>query len=176
MIREVLRRRLGRLEREPNRVGREGTTGGFGSSPSLILVDGGRGQLGAALEARNLRGADSIPIIGLAKEHEYVYSESKAEPVDLPKDSPGLRILQAVRDEAHRFAVTYHRNLRDSTAMASVLDAVPGVGPARRRALLRAFETMDAMGKAAAEELAEKAGIPLSVARVVREQLTAAEA
>jgi excinuclease ABC subunit C len=93
--------------------------------------------------------------------------------VDIPKDSPGLRILQAVRDEAHRFAVTYHRNLRDSTAMASVLDEIPGVGPARRKALLRAFETVDTMRKATAEELAEKAGIPRSVARVVREQLAA---
>lgn len=173
MIREVLRRRLGRLERGPARTRRPATTGGFGSSPSLILVDGGRGQLGAALEARNLWGATRIPIIGLAKEHEYVYSESKPEPVDLPQNSPGLRILQAVRDEAHRFAVTYHRNLRDSTAMASVLDDVPGVGPARRRALLRAFETMEAMGRATAEELAEEAGIPRSVAMAVREQLAA---
>ncbi len=175
MIREVLRRRLGRLERGSSRVGVAGPARGFGSSPSLILVDGGRGQLGAALDARNLRGGNRIPIVGLAKEHEYVYCESKSEPVNLPKDSPGLRILQAVRDEAHRFAVTYHRNLRDSTAMASVLDSVPGVGPARKGALLRAFETMDAMCKATAEELAEKAGIPLSVARVVREQLAAAE-
>ncbi len=176
MIREVLRRRLGRLERVPGRVRGAGTTRRFGSSPSLILVDGGRGQLSAALEARGLWGADNIPIIGLAKEHEYVYSESKPEPVDLPKDSPGLRILQAVRDEAHRFAVTYHRSLRDSTAMASVLDSVPGVGPARKRALLRAFESMDAIAKATAGELVEKAGIPLSVARAVREQLAAAEA
>ena len=175
MIREVLRRRFGRLERGVVRAGKSGSMAGWGSSPSLILVDGGRGQLGAALEARRQSGADSIPIIGLAKEHEHVYCESGPEPVPLAKDSPGLRILQAVRDEAHRFAVTYHRSLRDSAAMVSVLDGVHGIGPARRGALLRAFETVDAVRKASAEELMEKSGIPLSLARVVRDQLAAAE-
>lgn len=176
MIREVLRRRLRRLERMGDGARTPRTAARWGSSPNLILVDGGRGQLGAALEARSQCGADSIPVIGLAKEHEHVYSESGPEPVHLLKDSPGLRILQAVRDEAHRFAVTYHRNLRDFTAMASVLDRVAGVGPARRSALLRAFDTMDAMARATAEELADKAGIPLSVATAVREQLAAVEA
>lgn len=176
MIREVLWRRFGRLEHGGNRVGRSKTTAGWGSSPSLILVDGGRGQLGAALDARSQWGVDSIPIIGLAKEHEHVYSESGPDPVHLEKDSPGLRILQAVRDEAHRFAVTYHRSLRGSAAMVSVLDGVPGIGPARRVALLHAFETVDAIRKATAEELVEKAGIPMSVARIVMERLAAAEA
>ena len=176
MMREVLRRRFQRLEGRGNRVSRSRTTARWGSGPSLILVDGGRGQLSAAVEARGQCHADGIPVIGLAKEHEYVYSESGPDPVNLAKDSPGLRILQAVRDEAHRFAVTYHRNLRDSTAMVSVLDGVRGIGPARRRALLRAFETMDAIRRATVEELVEKAGIPPSVARLLREQLGADEA
>jgi len=176
MMREVLERRFRRLERPGNRVGSSRTSGKWGAGPSLILVDGGRGQLSAAVEARGQCHADGIPVIGLAKEHEYVYSESGPDPVNLAKDSPGLRILQAVRDEAHRFAVTYHRNLRDSTAMVSVLDGVPGIGPVRRRRLLRAFETMDAIRQATAEELVEKAGIPPSVARLLREQLGADEA
>lgn len=171
MLHEVLQRRFARL-RPPARTTSRASAK-WSNSPSLVLVDGGRGQLGVALAARDaLRGFD-IPIISLAKEHEQVYAEGRAEPVALAQDSPGLLLLQALRDEAHRFAVAYHRNLRDVSMQTSILDAVPGIGPRRKRSVLLAYDSLEALRAAAPEDIARKSRIPVATAVHLKEMLGA---
>ncbi len=167
MLREVLRRRFLRMKDE-SRAGNKSTRK-WSARPSLILVDGGRGQLGVACAVRDEYGERRIPVVALAKEQELVYSERRADPADLRKDSPGLLLLQAVRDEAHRFAVAYHRGLRQSSAMASMLNQVRGIGPRRTRALFLAFDSLAAIRAASAEEIAKRSGIPIATARRIKE-------
>jgi excinuclease ABC subunit C len=173
MLREVLLRRLARAR--PGQSAQHEASSRWGESPSLIMVDGGRGQLSAALSAREESAAGHIPVISLAKEHEEVFSEGRATPVDLAADSPGLLLLQAVRDEAHRYAVTYHRKVRSAASMASSLDAVSGIGPRRKRRLLLAFDSLDALRSASATDIASRSGIPLQVASALKVALAAAE-
>ncbi len=135
--------------------------------PDLIIIDGGRGQLGAAVSALSALGIEEQDIIGLAKKQEEVYSPRRPEPELLPRRSESLHLLQRVRDEAHRFAVTFHRKLRAKRATASELDALPGVGAARRKILLDHFGSLDRLRSASAEELAGVPGIPASVARSI---------
>lgn len=170
MMREVLERRFARMEGTSPGTARPGRS--WGSSPDLVLVDGGRGQLGVAVAVRNASGAADVRVASLAKEHELVFSEEWAAPVDLPEGSPGLLLLQAVRDEAHRFAVAYHRNLRDSSAAASLLDSIPGIGPRRKRSLLVAFGSVEAMRTAGVEELALRGGLSRALAEQVRDALS----
>ena len=128
-------------------------------------------QLNAAVAARSECTLRKVPVISLAKREEQVFVEGSAAPVALPDDSPALYMLQAVRDEAHRFAISYHRNLRGSSALASALDAVPGIGPRRRRALLVAFTSLDEVRSSSVEEVRARAGVPESVARAVKDHL-----
>lgn len=167
MLREMLRRRFARMAGSGTAA--EQPNMRWTAAPSLVLVDGGRGQLAAAVAARDEREGRRIPIVSLAKEHECVYGERQTEPVPLEPGSAGSLLLQAVRDEAHRFAVTYQRRLRGSSAMASALDGIPGIGPRRRRALLLAFESLDAVYRASPEEIARRSGIPLELARTITE-------
>ena len=126
----------------------------FAYPPSLVVIDGGAGQLGRAVKV--LRDLDlDIPVIGLAKRMEEVYLPDRPEPLRIPRDAEALYLLQQVRDEAHRFAISYHRTLRSKRMVDSVLDQVPGVGPARKRALLRRFGSLRRMREAAPEELSE---------------------
>ena len=124
--------------------------------------------MGVALHERNAADLGRIPIVSLAKEHELVYTEGSVRPAGFARDAAGLRILQAVRDEAHRFAVSYHRSLRDTSTMGSLLDEVSGIGPRRKRALLLAFESIDEMRSATAEDMAARAGIPVALAGQVK--------
>lgn len=171
MMREVLRRRFARLET----VSKSGSKSSapWNSVPSLIVVDGGRGQLGAALTARDESTMRRVPIIGLAKREEQVYTGGNASPTVLPDQSPALYLLQAVRDEAHRFAVSYHRNLRGSSALSSTLDAIPGIGPSRRRALLVAFTDLDELRSVSVEEIRRRAGVPEAIAQAVQQHFSA---
>ena len=169
MMREVVGRRLRRLCGSEKHGATDTKT--WFAQPSLILVDGGRGQLSAALAARDEFGCARIPIIGLAKEHEEVFVEGHARPADLERDSPGLLLLQSVRDEAHRFAVTYHRNVRDASSMASLLDGVAGIGPRRKRAVLLAFESIDELRAVDSGEIARRSGIPLALAATLKGRL-----
>ncbi|MGD1991601.1 MAG: excinuclease ABC subunit UvrC [Anaerolineae bacterium] len=140
--------------------------------PDLLLVDGGRGQLNVAeevLEAFDLR--DRVPVAALAKREEEVYLPARSKPVQLPRDSQGLFLLQRVRDEAHRFAVSHHRKRRRRAGLASELDAVPGIGPARRRALLKAFGSLDRIRAASVEELSAVRGISDTLAAVIKDYL-----
>jgi excinuclease ABC subunit C len=138
--------------------------------PDLVVVDGGVGQVRAARLALDRASTRPVALVGLAKRDEVVFREGAA-PLRLARRSGALRALQRVRDEAHRFGLAYHRQLRKRARMASVLDAVPGVGPARRAALLRAFGSVAAMEAATAEELARAAGVPAAVAERVRAHL-----
>jgi excinuclease ABC subunit C len=161
MIQEVLRRRFKR-----------GLTGeSTWTAPDLVLIDGGKGQLNAALGVRQELGLGSIPMVSLAKENEEVFIPGDPQPVYIAKDSPALHILQRARDEAHRFAISYHRKLRHKEAIASVLDDIPGIGPKRKKALLKKFGSLEAIKEAPLEELSQTQGITLALAKKVKEEL-----
>jgi len=136
-----------------------------GSMPDLILIDGGRGQLNAALEALAELGVEETPIVGLAKREEELYLPATPEPIRLERTNPGLKLLQTIRDEAHRFAVSRHRQRRSKRALASRLDDLPGVGSHRRKVLLRRFGSFQGVKEASREELQEAVG-PLLGQRV----------
>ena len=164
MLHEVLKRRFKRL-------GSETPPDTWAIMPDLVLIDGGRGQLNAALSAMGEVGVDSVPVASIAKENEEVFVPGKSEPVVLPHSSPGLQLLQRLRDEAHRFALGYHQKVHKRETFASAFDAVPGIGPRRRRALLRQFGSVRAIKEASVEELAAARGMSHSLAERVKESL-----
>jgi len=135
--------------------------------PDLIVIDGGKGQLSSALEVIRGVGLADIPVIGLAKEFEHIFRENISEPLVLPRHSEALRMVQQIRDEAHRFAVTYHRKLRARRNLVSVLDHVRGIGAKRRQALWKHFGTIERIRTASAEELAAAPGMNLPAAQAV---------
>ncbi|MDX2066768.1 MAG: excinuclease ABC subunit UvrC [Fimbriimonadaceae bacterium] len=168
MMHEVIYRRLKNLKEGDEK---------FAKIPDLILVDGGKGQLSAALKARHDLGI-SVPMVGLAKRHELLYlpnpdptAEERFIEVELPLNSPGLLLLRRLRDEAHRFALSFHRKLRDKRMGASALEDVPGVGPRRRRLLLRNFGSIDAIRRATVEQIAAVPTMTKELAARVREYL-----
>jgi excinuclease ABC subunit C len=149
---EVIRRRFTAYLREKRKSIAEQTK--FSYPPSLVLIDGGPGQLGRAVKV--LAELDlPIPVAGLAKRMEEVYLPGQPEPIRIPRDEEALYLLQQVRDEAHRFAITYHRNLRSKRMVDSVLDEVPGIGPTRKKVLLKKFGSLKQIREAGPEELAE---------------------
>ena len=162
MIREILKRRFKR--------GLEGE-GSWAIVPDLVLIDGGKAQLNAALESKQGVGMDSLPVASLAKEHEEVFIPDQYKPVDMAKDSPALHVLQRARDEAHRFAISYHQRLRSKSSTASALDAIPGIGLKRKKALLKEFGSVEAIKEASTEELSQIKSIPLELARKIKECL-----
>jgi excinuclease ABC subunit C len=143
----------------------------FAALPNLVVIDGGKGQLSAGLRALQGFRERGVVVISLAKRIEEVFIPSRAEPLLLEHDTPELQLLQRVRDEAHRFAITHHRQRRDKAMTASVLDDLPGVGPARKRALLAHFGSPDAILSASREELASVPGVPGKLARDVYREL-----
>lgn len=146
----------------------------FGSRPDLLVVDGGKPQLSAALTQLNALGLD-IPVCGLAKSDEEVFVPWDDTPVVLPNGSASLYLIKQVRDESHRFAITFHRELRDKAMTISVLDEVPGVGPTRKRAIMRHFGSMKRLRAASAEDIAAVKGVPADVARAVWQTLQATQ-
>jgi excinuclease ABC subunit C len=170
-MREMLRRRAARLGQE--RELQPGERRRFAYPPSLIVVDGGRGQLSAATEALAEAGVH-IPAVGLAKRLEEVYFPERPDPLLIPRGSEALFVLQHLRDEAHRFAITYHRQKRARRALASPLDEVPGVGPGRKKALLKRFGSLARLSRADVEEIAATPGIGPELARSIHEHLTGA--
>ena len=144
----------------------------FALLPDLLIVDGGKGQLSraaAVLERNNLFG--KVPVFGLAKQNEELFSPGRAHPILLPHQSQGFYLIQRVRDEAHRFAITAHRNRRDKQGIASRLDAIPGIGPARRKALLIHFGSLQAIREASLDELQQVQGISPGIASAIKEFL-----
>lgn len=145
MMNEVVSRRL---------TGGLRKTKALAQLPNLILLDGGKGQLNEALDAMKMAG-ESVPAAGLAKEFEEIYTPGASDPIRLPRHSGALRLLQRIRDEAHRFAVTYHRSLRGKKSKRSLLDDVPGIGEKRRKELLKHFGSLERMRQAGLEDLAK---------------------
>ena len=128
--------------------------------PDLIIIDGGKGQLSSALEIiRNEAGHKDVPVVGLAKQFELIFTEGQSEPVELPRRSQSLYLVQRIRDEAHRFAITFHRKLRGKRNLVSVLDHIVGVGPKRRQSLWSHFGTLDKIKAASVDELAAAPGM-----------------
>jgi excinuclease ABC subunit C len=143
----------------------------FSQRPGLVIIDGGKGQLSAARAALAGTGMDDVPVIGLAKKREEVFLPDRSDPVLLAEGSPGLLLLQQVRDEAHRFALRHHRGRRGRGMTGSLFDALPGVGPARKKAILRHFGSPDRFLEATREELEAVPGLPPKVARQIHDHL-----
>jgi excinuclease ABC subunit C len=171
-MQEVLTRRLGRYMQQadisPHDSDRDAS---FAALPDLIVIDGGKGQLSAGMKALEPLLEGGVAVVSLAKRIEEVFVPGRSEPILLEKGADALRILQRVRDEAHRFAITHHRSRRDKAMTASVLDGVRGVGPARKRALLRHFGSPDRLLTASREELEAVPGVPGKLAREIHRQL-----
>lgn len=177
-MREVLRRRFkraaGRIERRALETGETDASADDGDAwdlPDLVIVDGGKGQLRAAAEVMRELGVYDIPAVGLAKRHEELFAPGEDAPIILPRGSEALYLVQRVRDEAHRFAVAYHRRVRGKAATASALDSVPGVGPRRKRALLRKFGSLKAVREAAVDDIASTPGYTRALAERVKERV-----
>jgi excinuclease ABC subunit C len=136
--------------------------------PDLIILDGGKGQLSAGLEALAEAGRLQIPIAALAKEREELFVPNRPDPIVLPRTAQGLYLVQRIRDEAHRFAVTYHQKVRSRRAIRSILDDIAGVGPAKKRALLRKFGSVRAMQEAPVEDLAAVGGVGAALAERIK--------
>jgi excinuclease ABC subunit C len=163
MMAELVSRRFARLK--PATA--EDYDEGFSATPNLVVIDGGKGQLSAALAAMQNFDLPRVAVIALAKREEEVFLPGRPDPVVLDPASPGLQLLQRIRDEAHRFALGFHRKRRDAQARESILDALPGVGPARKRALLLHFGSPERLLSATAEELEGVPGLPAKVGRRV---------
>ncbi|MHB8085136.1 MAG: excinuclease ABC subunit UvrC [Dehalococcoidia bacterium] len=162
MMREVLQRRF---------KGYVDAVDKWSVLPDLVLIDGGKGHLNAARAAMKELGVDRVPIISIAKENEDIFQPGRSEPVPFDKSSEELHLLQRVRDEAHRFAVTYHRQLRSKKSRESQLDSVAGIGPARKKALIKKFGSVRNIKGAAIEELVTVDGINEALARTILESL-----
>jgi excinuclease ABC subunit C len=137
--------------------------------PDLLLIDGGKGQLNAALDAAGELNIESIQMASLAKRFEEIYLPGHAEPLSVPKTSSSSRLLQRIRDEAHRFAVSYHRNLRSKRLEESSLDRIPGIGKKRKLDLIAAFGSVERIRNASLEEIKATPNIPDKVASAVFE-------
>jgi excinuclease ABC subunit C len=169
-MREVIGRRLARLRldaEEPEGSSRRR----FAYPPNLIVIDGGRGQLGAALEAVEASEVPDLPVVSLAKRMEEVYIPGQPEPLVIPRTSEALYLLQRVRDEAHRFAVTYHRKLRGKAMTRSALDAIPGIGETRRKQLVRHFGSVKKVREADLDQLKLVPGLGDHLAEIVYQHL-----
>jgi excinuclease ABC subunit C len=163
---EVLSRRLAQWETQQDLSPHDPKRNeSFATLPNLVVIDGGPGQLSAGLRALQGFRDRGVTVISLAKRIEEVFVPGSSAPIVLPHDTPALQLLQRVRDEAHRFAITHHRVRRDRAMTASILDDLPGIGPARKRALLAHFGSPDAILAASSEELAGAPGLPSKVAR-----------
>src|SRR5260221_8296512 len=159
--------------------GEDGTGDGAGQDvqlqhdwamPDLIIIDGGKGQLSAAMEILQELHID-VPTVGLAKENVEIFTPGSPDPICLPRSSQGLNMVQRIRDEAHRFGITYHRKLRSDRTFKSVLDEIPGIGPKRKQALMKHFGSVRAMGNASVEDLAALEGMTRDAAEKVKEYI-----
>ncbi|MFQ6026044.1 MAG: excinuclease ABC subunit UvrC [Dehalococcoidia bacterium] len=174
-MQEMLHRRFKRLADLRNK--KQGDSDGEKGSdtwtivPDLVIIDGGKGHLSAALEVFLQLGLDDIPLASLAKENEWLYVPHTPEPIVLPRQSQGLYLVQRLRDEAHRFAITYHRNLRSKSSLRSSIDLVTGIGPKRKRMLLRRFGTIQGIKDAPVDDIAAVPGLTRSLALRLKQTL-----
>ena len=181
-MQEMLRRRFKRLadlrsERRAIAADADGDAEGqkdmsaWGIEPDLVIIDGGKGHLSAALEVMLELGLDDVPLAALAKENEWLFVPHTSEPIELPRNSQGLYLVQRIRDEAHRFAITYHRNLRSKSSLKSSIDMVTGIGPKRKRMLLRRFGSIQGIKDAPVDEIAAVPGLTRSLAVRLKQTL-----
>ncbi len=176
-MREVLRRRFNRMaevrakQKQQDSDGTRPSDETWGIFPDLVLIDGGKGQLSAALEVLLEMGLDNVPLASLAKENEWLYVPHTPEPIILPRDSQALYLVQRIRDEAHRFAITYHRNLRSKSSLRSPIDSVNGIGPKRKRMLMRKFGSLSGIKQASVDEIAAVPGMTRSLALLVKQSI-----
>ena len=174
-MREMLRRRFRRAVEPPANEGAPGQAPRKGDQmwqrlPDLVVIDGGKGQLGVAVEVlREFDLFDQVPVIGLAKRFEDVYFPERRDPLVLPRDSQALFLLQRIRDEAHRFGITFNRELRSKAGVMSELDKVPGIGPRRRKELLKRFGDLETIKQASIEELAAAPGMNVAAAEAIKD-------
>jgi len=185
MLQEVLRRRFKRasargstgspradsVPAHPELVEGRAGEGGWAILPDLVIVDGGKGQLNAALDVMRDLGVGHIPAAGLAKQHEELFVQDVSEPIVLPRTSQALYLVQRIRDEAHRFAITYHRGVRQKAGIQSALDAIPGIGPKRKRALLHKFGSVQRIRQASLDDIAATPGFTRALAERIRDGL-----
>jgi excinuclease ABC subunit C len=143
----------------------------FNKKPDLLLIDGGKGQLNAVVEVLEELDMTGVPVAGLAKEHEWLYLPGQSEPIVLPPNSAALHLVMRIRDEAHRFAITYHRQRRGKAMTRSALDALAGVGPVRKKRLLTAFGSLAAIKRASVDEIAAVKGMTPALAAQVKAAL-----
>ena len=176
MMREMLSRRFRRLKQVDSnnptsvkKVAQKDTK--WTETPKLVLIDGGRGHLGAALQVFLELGINDIPLASLAKENEELFIPDAQEPIVLPRNSQGLYLVQRARDEAHRFAITYHRKRRSKSAIKSSLDMVPGVGPRRRRQLLKKFGSVTKIRESSIEDIASTPGLTATLAKTIKDYI-----
>jgi excinuclease ABC subunit C len=171
---EVLNRRFRRWEIANEEASKPGgkLDPAFGLLPNLLIVDGGKGQLSRAIHVFQQYGLEvKIPVVGLAKKHEELYLPDRTDPMLLPSQSQAYFLVQRIRDEAHRFAIKQHRTQRQKQGLASVLDSISGIGPARRKALLKSFGDIESIRNAEVEDLAQVPGITRSLAERVKAEL-----
>jgi excinuclease ABC subunit C len=166
---DVLTRRFRNYLRERDEGEQTGKR--FSYPPNLLLIDGGKGQLGVAVRVLEELGLEDICVASLAKRFEEVYMPGRDEPIRIPRDSEALYLLQQVRDEAHRFAITYHRQLRDKKMIVSVLDDVPGLGPTRKKRLLKEFGSVKKMRELTEEDFVALSWLPDAVGRATYARL-----
>jgi excinuclease ABC subunit C len=166
-IEEVVARRFARLADGAS----DDYDESFAAMPNLVVIDGGKGQLSAALAAMQAYDLPRVAVVSLAKRAEEVFVPGRPDPIVLPRESAGLQLLQRIRDEAHRFALGFHRQRREARARGSIFDDLQGVGPARRRALLRHFGSAERLLEASQEELEGVPGVPAKTARSIYAQL-----
>jgi excinuclease ABC subunit C len=170
MMAEVIRRRFKRAA-EATANGDDASDAKWSALPDVVIVDGGKGQLGAAVAALSEVGWTDQPIAALAKENEELFVPGRSDPIILPRDSQALFLVQRIRDEAHRFAVTFHRERRTKSTLHSKLDEVPGIGPKRRQALLKQFGSVKAIREASPEDLTTVPGITSTLADQIKSAL-----
>jgi excinuclease ABC subunit C len=176
MMQETLRRRLRYLRRvtdddtstEERELAKKEK---FNKKPDLLLIDGGKGQLSAVVDVLEEMDMTGLVVAGLAKEHEWLYLPGQNEPIVLAPNSPGLHLIMRIRDEAHRFAITYHRQQRGKAMTQSALDALAGVGPVRKKRLLAAFGSVAGIKRATVDEIAAIKGMTPAFAAQVKSSL-----
>ncbi|MGD9893322.1 MAG: excinuclease ABC subunit UvrC [Dehalococcoidia bacterium] len=168
---EVMRRRFKRAKDLETNPDASEKVRAWGARPDLVIIDGGKGQLSAALDAMRDVGVHDIPTVGLAKENEEIFVKDVSEPVILPRNSEGLYLVQRIRDEAHRFAITFHRSIRGKQGVRSALDEIPGIGPSRKKALIKKFGSVRGVREASIDEIAATSGFTATLAEKVKAAL-----
>ena len=171
---EMLTRRFRRWQSAQELANRPGSKpdASFSFLPDLVIIDGGKGQLGRAVNVLEKAGLfGKVPVIGLAKQQEEIFFPNKSDSLMLPRHSQGLYLIQRIRDEAHRYGITAHRKKRTKLGMASQLDSIPGIGPTRRKSLLKHFGSMDKIREASVEELSAVPGMNQSAAELIKANL-----